>query len=56
VVSGLTVPALYFGGDAILSLLRAPRPGSYLVLVSPFVFVSGVFLALNHITNGIAMK
>ena len=48
VVSGLTVPALYFGGDALLSMLRAPRPGSYLVLVSPFVFVSGVFLALNY--------
>lgn len=48
VVSGLTVPALYFGGDAILSLLRAPRPGSYLVLVSPFVFISGAFLALNY--------
>jgi len=48
VVSGLMVPVLYFGGDAILSLLRAPGPGSYLVLVSPFVFISGVFLALNY--------
>ena len=44
VISGLTVPALYFGGDALLSLLRAPGPGSYLVLVSPFVFAGGCFL------------
>jgi hypothetical protein len=44
VVSGLTVPALYFGGDALLSLLRAPGPGSYLILVSPFVFAGGCFL------------
>ncbi len=27
VVSGLTVPALYFGGDALPSLLRAPGLG-----------------------------
>lgn len=44
VITGLTVPALYFGGDALLSLLRAPEPGSYFILVSPFVFVSEYFL------------
>jgi len=44
VISGLTVPALYFGGDALLPLLRAPGPGSYPVLVSPFVFAGGCFL------------
>ena len=48
VISGLTVPALYFGGDALLSLLRAPGLGPYLILVPPFVFISGVFLALNY--------
>ena len=48
VVSGLTIPTLYFGGDAILSLLRAPGLGPYLILVPPIVFISGVFLALNY--------
>ena len=44
VITGLTVPALYFGGDALLSLRGAPGPGSYPVLVSPFVFAGGCFL------------
>lgn len=48
VVTGLTVPALYFGGDALLSLLKAPGLGPYLLLVPPFVFISGAFLALNY--------
>jgi len=48
VVSGLTVPALYFGGDVLLSLLRAPGLEPYLILVPVFVFISGVFLALNY--------
>ena len=44
VISGLTVPALYFGADALLSPLKAPGPGSYLILASPFVFAGGCFL------------
>jgi len=48
VVSGLTVLALYFGGDALLSLLKAPGLAPYLILVPPFVFINGVFLALNY--------
>ena len=48
VVSGLTIPALYFGGDPLLSLIRAPGLAPYLVLVPPYIFVSGVFLALNY--------
>ena len=48
VVSVLAVPALYFGADALLSPLKAPGLGSYLVLVSPFVFAGGAFLALNY--------
>jgi lipopolysaccharide exporter len=48
VVSGLTVPALYFGGDALLSLLKAPGLAPYLIQVPLCIFVSGIFLALNH--------
>jgi len=48
VVSGLTVPALYFGDDALLSLLRAPGLTPYLILIPPVVFISGVFLALSY--------
>jgi hypothetical protein len=44
VINRMAVPALYFGGDALLSLLKAPGPGSYRVLVSPFVFAGGRFL------------
>ena len=47
-VSGLTVPALYFGGDALLSLLKAPGLAPYLIQVPLCIFVSGIFLALNH--------
>ncbi|MDI6867843.1 hypothetical protein [Methanoculleus sp.] len=42
------MPALYFGGDALLSLLRAPGLEPYLMLVPPVGFISGVFLALNY--------
>lgn len=47
VISGLTFLALYFGADALLLLLKTPDLAAYLVLVPPFVFVSGIFLALN---------
>ena len=48
VVTELTIPALYFGGDALLSLLRAPGLGPYLIPVPLVVFISGVYLALNY--------
>ncbi|HHV34617.1 MAG TPA: oligosaccharide flippase family protein [Syntrophomonadaceae bacterium] len=48
VVSGLTIPALYIGGDALVSLLGAPGLAPYLTLIPPFVFINGVFLALNY--------
>jgi lipopolysaccharide exporter len=48
VVSGLTVPAVYFGGEVLLAFIRAPDLGPYLILIPPFVFISGVFLALNY--------
>lgn len=47
IVSGLTVLALFLGGDALLSLIRAPTLTPYLILIPLFVFINGVFLALN---------
>lgn len=47
VISALTAGSLYIFGDGILSLLKAPNLAPYLVLMPPFVFVGGIFLALN---------
>ncbi|MDN7013858.1 lipopolysaccharide biosynthesis protein [Methanoculleus sp. FWC-SCC3] len=47
IVTSLTLPIVYFGGDLIAGLLGAPELGPSLILVPPFVFVSGLFLALN---------
>lgn len=44
----LTVPAVWWGGAPLLGLLNASELGSYLWLIPPMVFVSGVFLALNY--------
>ena len=48
IVSGLTVPVLYFWGDALLSLIKAPSLAPYLILIPPFVLINGIFLALNY--------
>lgn len=47
-ISGLTMPALYFWSGAIISLLKAPGLDPYLILVPPFIFINGIFLALNY--------
>jgi O-antigen/teichoic acid export membrane protein len=47
-VTGLTVPFVWYFKAPIVDLLNAPQIGNYLWLVPPFVFVNGVFLALNH--------
>lgn len=48
IVSILTGFCLYFGGDIFLDALQAPGLSSYLWIVPPFIFVSGIFLALNY--------
>lgn len=48
VVSGLTLLALFFAGNTLLSLLKAPGLAPYLILIPPFVFINGIFLALNY--------
>lgn len=47
-VTGLTVPFIWYFKSQIIDLLNAPQIENYLWLVPPFVFVNGVFLALNH--------
>lgn len=46
-ISVLTIPILYFGGEALLSLLRAPGLAPFLIVIPPFILINGVFLALN---------
>lgn len=46
-VSFITVPIVLFYGEFIAGLLNASELKQYLILIPPFVFVSGIFLALN---------
>lgn len=48
IISILTVPLIWFGKPFLLAILKTPQLNPYLWLVPPFVFVSGVFLALNY--------
>ncbi|WP_440946629.1 lipopolysaccharide biosynthesis protein [Methanosarcina sp. T3] len=47
-VTGLTVPFIWYFHVQIVDLLNAPQIEDYLWLVPPFVFVNGLFLALNQ--------
>lgn len=47
-LSIFTIPFICFGRQPIQNVLKAPQLGTYLWLVPLFVFVSGVFLALNY--------
>src|SRR5512145_1826262 len=47
-VSGLTVPFVWHFKASIVNFLNAPLIEEYLWLITPFVFVNGIFLALNH--------
>lgn len=48
ILSSLTIPIICFGRQAIQDILKAPQLGAYLWFVPLYVFVSGVFLALNY--------
>ncbi|WP_406656876.1 oligosaccharide flippase family protein [Methanolobus sp. ZRKC2] len=47
-VSIIMVPLLYIFKDSLVSLLNSPQLGDYVWLIPPFIFISGVFLALNY--------
>lgn len=47
-VSGLTLPVIWYFREFIVDMLNSPEIENYLWLVAPFVFVNGLFLALNN--------
>lgn len=47
-VSGLTLPIIWYFREPIVEILNSPQVGNYLWLVTPFVFVNGIFLALTN--------
>lgn len=47
-VSALTLPVIWIGGNRIALLLNSPGLEPYLWLVPPYVFASGAFMALNY--------
>lgn len=46
-VTGLTFPAIWYFKEPIVDILNSQQIGNYLWLVPPFIFVNGLFLALN---------
>ncbi|ABD42079.1 polysaccharide biosynthesis protein [Methanospirillum hungatei JF-1] len=48
IITGLTAIGLLLGGDALFALLNARDLAPYLWLIPPFIFISGLFLALNY--------
>jgi O-antigen/teichoic acid export membrane protein len=48
IITLLTGIGLFFVGDALLALLRAPGLVYYLWLIPPFILSGGIFLALNY--------
>lgn len=48
IISLLLIPFFWFGRHLIIDLLKTPQLEAYLWLIPPFVFVNGVFLALNY--------
>ncbi|RXA19718.1 lipopolysaccharide biosynthesis protein [Methanosarcina sp. MSH10X1] len=47
-VSVLTFPAVWYFKEPIIDILNSQQIGDYLWLVPPFIFVNGLFLALNN--------
>lgn len=48
VISLLTIPVIWFGQNLFCQMMHAPSLAPYLWLVPPFVFISGVYSALNY--------
>ena len=48
VISSLTLPTIWYFKQPIVNILNSPQIGNYLWLIPPFVFINGMFLALNQ--------
>jgi O-antigen/teichoic acid export membrane protein len=48
IISSSTLPVIWYFKEPILNILNSPQMDNYLWLVAPFVFVNGIFLALNN--------
>lgn len=48
VVTVSALATIWFFKESIINILNSPQIGNYLWLVPPFVFVNGIFLALNN--------
>lgn len=48
VVSILTVPMIWLSKESLLQMLKAPELASYIWLIPPSIFLSGIFTALNY--------
>ncbi|WP_292380547.1 lipopolysaccharide biosynthesis protein [Methanosarcina sp. UBA289] len=47
-VSGLTFATIWYFKEPLVNILNSQQIGDYFWLVSPFIFVNGLFLALNN--------
>jgi O-antigen/teichoic acid export membrane protein len=47
-VTVVTIPLIYLFKDPLVLALNSPQLGNYVWLIPPFVFLNGIFLALNY--------
>ncbi|HWR25219.1 MAG TPA: oligosaccharide flippase family protein, partial [Methanosarcina sp.] len=48
VVTNFSLVIIWYSKEFIVEILNSPQIGDYLWLIAPFVFVNGIFLALNN--------
>lgn len=44
----ITIPLIYIFKDPLVLALNSPQLGNYVWLIPPFIFINGMFLALNY--------
>lgn len=48
IITVVTIPLIYLFKDPLVLALNSPQLGNYVWLIPPFVFLNGIFLALNY--------